>query len=339
MVIETNTVIETTTAIDSTTVIDSTTAIDSTTVIDSTTAIDSTTDRILHLSACDVTTDTAHFASAPALAPPGFTSRPIANSAVGGYQSGVCTRCRPGQYSAGGISNEFPNCPTGYYGNQLMPLDVNSDCKGMCNCAPGYYCPSGSTSSAEIICPVGYYCPGNAASYPNSNIAIPCTSPQVGPGWFCDAKTSLNQMGTTDVPCPAGQTCAIKCLVGNYCTGGSALPSLCQFPTGSGYYCPIGMSTSTGLLCPAGFYCANGDVKACAVAPGNYCKQGGASASGEACPQGSWCAGGTAANLTCAGHRPDHGVLGVRILLLEHPVPMAFIAQVEVKNRCRAATL
>lgn len=270
---------------------------------------------------CAITPDTEYFSGNCRPIPDGYWAfAPIhyqtIDTALKYSAAPVCTRCNPGSYSSHlappTTNNWCTPCAAGYFATgdgHGYPPATTSACNAACTCQPGYYCPEGSTSPVGIACERGFFCPGNippggGMSISMGNLRAQCTSPQVGPGWFCEAKTSLNQMGPPYAACPTGQTCAIQCSQGNYCTGGAAVPIECVFPASSGYYCPIGLSIQTGVLCPAGYYCIKGIATACAVAPGNYCKQGGGVALGDACPQGSWCAGGTAANLTCTGVTP-----------------------------------
>ncbi len=80
--------------------------------------------------------------------PSGFYSNPTPS---GLYFN--ATRCEPGRFCAGGISEL---CPAGRYGaNSGL---IVSGCSG--NCSAGYFCPAGSTSPTQLNCSDGpaYFC-------------------------------------------------------------------------------------------------------------------------------------------------------------------------------------
>jgi hypothetical protein len=101
-----------------------------------------------------------------------------------------------------------------------------------------------------------------------------------------------NRAGCVDCPagffCPVGAVEPIVCAKGTFCGGRSQLPT----PVQSGYYQVDAKGAFTvasahnQTMCPAGFYCTQGQHVACAV--GTYCPAG--ASVQMACPQGSYCA-------------------------------------------------
>eukprot|EP00455_Lapot_gusevi_P054678 TRINITY_DN880_c0_g1_i2.p1 TRINITY_DN880_c0_g1~~TRINITY_DN880_c0_g1_i2.p1 ORF type:complete len:891 (+),score=349.38 TRINITY_DN880_c0_g1_i2:33-2675(+) len=88
--------------------------------------------------------------------------------------NGAPQPCQPGYYCPL-LSTFMTACPVGTYGaTSQLP---SSSCSGLCfggyfgsglartfptcdgACSPGYFCPNGSTSATQQICPLGYYCP------------------------------------------------------------------------------------------------------------------------------------------------------------------------------------
>lgn len=107
----------------------------------------------------------------------------------------------------------------------------------MQNCQAGYYCPLGSTSITQTICPVGHYC------LAGSGVPTPCPRGTYNPS---TGKTALSQ--------------CLTCPVGSYCET-AALTS----PTGScaaGYYCKTEHFVARPVAeeCPAGYECGVGSV-------------------------------------------------------------------------------
>jgi hypothetical protein len=191
--------------------------------------------------------------------------------------------CEAGHYCVQGIRHP---CPAGRFGAS-SGLD-NARCSGPC--APGYYCPTGSSSKnehacggPEVYCPVGSPEPlhvgeGNYSSvdideYENedgtlvpastnmaSTVAADARASQriCEPGYFCE--------GGVRRPCPAGhygsdrglsaRTCNGKCPPGMWC----AERSTAALPTRNGSYCATGGCTTEegDGPCEPGYYCPRG---------------------------------------------------------------------------------
>lgn len=180
-------------------------------------------------------------------------------------------------------------------------------------CSPGYYCPSGSTSSTATpcdagsfrrlsggrsqsdcaVCPAGYYC--------GSGTSVPTICPA---GKYCAESTS------TPASCPAGtyfpntgatrESDCYECTPGYYCAT-SGLTSVTGQCT-AGYYCTGGATTATQTTCPTGGYCIAGTVDPISCPVGKYNPSSGQvdSSACVACTAGYYCLGNTATpSLTC----------------------------------------
>jgi hypothetical protein len=120
-------------------------------------------------------------------------------------------------------------------------------------CPRGHHCPFGD----KLPCPVGTYCPRDGMDRP-----LPCPP------------TTFNGM--------VGQQRCSACAPGYICPGfGRVAPAACP----PGYVCSQSALASPDMLCPAGFYCANGTLSAdpfrndttlrpYPCAPGSYCPGG-----------------------------------------------------------------
>ena len=109
------------------------------------------------------------------------------------YIPGYCpVKCLPGTYAEGtshraaiGCNMACPNCPVGTYCNDtgvgtpmLCPAGTygmnsgikDSACSGLC--APGHFCPKGSTRREQFLCPVGRYRGDAGAGSPDE--CVPC---------------------------------------------------------------------------------------------------------------------------------------------------------------------
>ena len=220
--------------------------------------------------------------------------------------------CPVGHYCPTGTAAAVA-CPIGTYNPALGRKDA-SDClqadpgryvdttgasavSG--ECAPGYYCPIGSTSATQVPCPLGTWrtltagvdagscgtCP--SGSYcPQEGLPTPIVCTQ---GFYCARGT------VTPEPCPLGtfggaagltdsRNCE-NCPSGRYCwktglTTGDDSP-LCD----AGFFCiggssrPEPMDEVTGRRCPAGSYCLEGTTSPASCAAGTFnAYEGGASA-------------------------------------------------------------
>ena len=129
-------------------------------------------------------------------APGSTTASPGTTCPIGSYCLGTAnpaTLCPAGTYgSTTGLTAATctGQCPAGTYGS-TTGLNTSA-CSGPCTCAPGNYCPLGSTSASSCTtCPAGSYCLGAG------NGTLPCPAGTYGsaPGLTTSACTSL---------CPAG---------------------------------------------------------------------------------------------------------------------------------------
>ncbi|CDJ50229.1 hypothetical protein, conserved [Eimeria brunetti] len=248
-------------------------------------------------------------------------------------------------YCMGGATPPQP-CPVGTYGTELgassisrclpAPAGTYVDTPGSTepsgSCLPGYYCPEGSASAKEVICPPGVSPPfqgtaslgrlrveGTAGRNPGSKSESDCEPCE--PGVTCAV-----QNGTmVQQPCPAGHYCprgsaqARRCPESTYrgFTGGAA-PDDC-FPCPPGYFCAgsglltpsgacqagficVGSATTpqptdgvTGYACTVGGYCPVGALQKQPCLGGTYnpSKVGQGPADCVSCPPGYYCEGST----------------------------------------------
>ncbi|GBG23860.1 NACHT, LRR and PYD domains-containing protein 12 [Hondaea fermentalgiana] len=209
-------------------------------------------------------------------------------------------------------------CPAGTFG-EVTALSI-STCSG--SCAPGFYCPAGSTSATQEICPLGSYCPEGTPG-PNTfrcplgtyNDAVGLTSIEecpvceASPGFVC-AVGSSSTPSEDVIPCPLGHyctgiglplpcpsgtygdeegldspDCSGLCPEGQWCAEGTADPAATPCP--GGYYCPRGTTNYTDNTCWEGYECAPGTPLPYLICPqGAYCPPG--VASGVPCPGGTF---------------------------------------------------
>ena len=167
--------------------------------------------------ATDASAPCADNASATCSLPPRAVYCPLGSSVAtlalpGEKTVGGCTdqtmtavaACSEGHYCIGGV--ETP-CPPGRFGCSDR-LD-SSDCNGLC--APGYYCPLGSTSNAACACggnvtdgwPGSVYCP--------VGVGAPVV---VAEGWYSTGSSAFEpQLRTSEAACPPGSYCVQGALV------------------------------------------------------------------------------------------------------------------------------
>eukprot|EP00817_Percolomonadidae_sp_ATCC50343_P003418 CAMPEP_0117418838 /NCGR_PEP_ID=MMETSP0758-20121206/542_1 /TAXON_ID=63605 /ORGANISM="Percolomonas cosmopolitus, Strain AE-1 (ATCC 50343)" /LENGTH=4727 /DNA_ID=CAMNT_0005199587 /DNA_START=68 /DNA_END=14251 /DNA_ORIENTATION=+ len=230
--------------------------------------------------------------------------------------------CPPGYFCPQGT--EFPRkCPVGTY-NLNENLTAASECivcteghfciEGSVNvtgeCAPGFYCPSGSTGAKQVPCSAGTYrpnslgrsqddcsiCPKGKFCPPGTSVPITCPMGHYcicgsGDPEPCPLGSFANVTGNTNVAnctlCPPGQFCDGVGLV--YPTG----------PCDPGYYCQLGAYTSqppgppTGGLCPPGGYCVLGSAQPESCPPGTFNNATGSESDAECikCTAGFYCLG------------------------------------------------
>ncbi|GKT33090.1 hypothetical protein ADUPG1_007102, partial [Aduncisulcus paluster] len=216
--------------------------------------------------------------------------------------SSVTGKCAAGYYCPSGTKSKNPPsnicpsgykcpegsgvaqpCPAGFY----QDLTGQSSCK---NCPAGEYCPGGDYADQYIACPAGSYCP---ASSPSSVNIGPITCPD---GYYSEQLMLMTK--SQCVSCPAGYFCAggkkvDKCEAGYVCYGGSWTPT----PDSSQMIILVKDSqdeTSIGEICPTGYYCPEGSLKAERCPTNTYSFSIGATSASycEDCRAGYLCDGG-----------------------------------------------
>ena len=166
----------------------------------------------------------------PLAVPPGFYSNEDARETL---RSSMAP-CEPGMYCPGD-GRRYP-CPAGTYAD--VSGTYSQSCVGLC--APGYYCPPGSSSAQQVPCgDSSVYCPTGSALPSPTHAGF--YSVHTGP----DALTrriidSVNATMSAEIPCDPGY----------YCTGGIKYPC----PPGS-YNWRFGLPSATCPLCAPGYYC------------------------------------------------------------------------------------
>lgn len=179
------------------------------------------------------------------------------------------TRCEKGFYCAFDTGRRFP-CPSGTYGSEeglsddLSPLlgdNHVTSCSGLC--APGYYCPSGSTSSSEVKCPAGTY--GSTPGLRDANCSASCPV-----GHYCPAGS------VKPIKCPTGVYGAVKGLRDMFCSP-LCSSNLCsdddirQAKCFLGYFCPEGSTSPTERECGGtDVFCPRGSASPTPVSRGYY---------------------------------------------------------------------
>ncbi|KAE9138231.1 hypothetical protein PF007_g1495 [Phytophthora fragariae] len=220
--------------------------------------------------------------------------------------------CPAGYYCRTGISSPEP-CPIGTYAN-ATGLRAVEDCLA---CPPGMYCDSTALTVPRGLCDPGYYCTSGAYTSAPMNyestlfgVSNRHTGDQCPQGAYCplgSASPTLCPPGTYNnftglesvercVPCPPGEYCETpglllptgSCHPGYYCTGGAAVPTQMETPSGSFSLegatapspCPPGRynlypAQDRCVICPAGFYCGWPGTSSPTICPtGSYCPEG-----------------------------------------------------------------
>ena len=109
--------------------------------------------------------------------------------------------CPAGQYSLAGAAT-CTVCGGGQFGSS--PALPTSACSGAC--AAGYFCPNGSTSAQQVICPVGLYSAVGSAQ---------CSACPIGRYGSSQGLPSVQCSG----PCGAGSFGATTGLTAPSCSG------------------------------------------------------------------------------------------------------------------------
>ena len=164
------------------------------------------------------------------------------------YQrSMACLPCPVGTFGAvAGLTTSACSgtCAAGRYGN--VTALKSAQCAG--NCTAGYYCPAGSTSPTQLMCPPGSYCPIGSPS------PLPCPA-----GYFCSAAQASPFLNI--------------CPLGYFCAAGSSSPAACS-PTlatdGSFTVAPVlGTPGSWSWACSADWYGAS-TTRVCSTSDGTF---------------------------------------------------------------------
>ncbi|KAG5176571.1 hypothetical protein JKP88DRAFT_242363 [Tribonema minus] len=233
-----------------------------------------------------------------------------------------------GYYAVQGV---LAACAKGTYGDVagLSAPSTHSGFRCSGECAPGFYCEAGSTSSRQrpcaagtfsgrsagaqsecTTCPLGHYCPLTAAA------PIPCPAgfPGTGPGLTSpQCSASGASACVAGYFCPRGSHSAKQEECGGdgvYCPAGSAAP----LPVGAGWHSTGGTAnTRTGReICPVGHYCTgNGSARTCPA--GVYGADTGltTAACSGACPPGLFCSFGAVQGVPCPAGRYGSPVGGM----------------------------
>lgn len=137
-------------------------------------------------------------------------------------------KCPIGFYCPQGTAYPF-RCPIGTYSAKEQ-LGSVSQCTP---CTAGSYCETTGLTAPTGLCEPGYYCPtGQTTSRPE---AFMCT-----PGNMCEAGTTDADFNSHATYCPGGtyqhqnrQSSCINCPIGYYCVTGAVAPIICEV----GRYC------------------------------------------------------------------------------------------------------
>ena len=203
-----------------------------------------------------------------------------------------CQSCTQGNYCGSPASTSPTNCGAGYY--------CDTGATAPLTCIAGYYCSSATTTSSQMYtnsCPAGFLCPYGVGVVPSSVTTYDCVA-----GYYCLLKASYV------IPCPPGTyrsntrgTQLADCSItpaGNYLDTFAATTSGTICP--QGYYCPIG--TTQPISCPYGTFnsvtgrSSSSDCLACTA--GYYCPYE-ATVNPTVCPQGSYCVSGVSSPTLC----------------------------------------
>ena len=173
---------------------------------------------------------TSNFLSSPC---PGGTY----GTSTGLYSSTQCQNCTIGSYCVSGASPV--SCPVGTYNpfqggsssTSCLPCQKAFACPstGMTAmttlCAPGYYCPMGTTFATQYPCPSGTY--SDSTMLTQQSECTPCP-----PGFRCNTGTSTSTLAT----CIAGYYCPLGTALGNevlrdrlYISQNCNISLLCRF--------------------------------------------------------------------------------------------------------------
>jgi len=251
--------------------------------------------------------------------------------------SGPTTRtgereCEAGSFCVRGVRRK---CPAGVFGSS--PGLTSKACDGPC--APGHYCPEGSTSEFQMRCPAGRFgapvddagsvvatnngpagqnfAPSNldplspSLEKPvrlNPGLRSPRCTGRCAPGFFCpEASTSPFERvcGSDRVYCPEGSGRPVQVRRGYYSTGGAnATVREGQLQCGEGSYCAHGIKYD----CPAGAFGSSRGLSSATCSGlcerGHWCPAGSASPLERPCPVGRFGATRGLGSSKCSGACP-----------------------------------
>ncbi|CAG5113265.1 Oidioi.mRNA.OKI2018_I69.chr2.g7385.t1.cds [Oikopleura dioica] len=190
---------------------------------------------------------------------------------------------------------ECSECTAGYYCDRQAMTQAPETLSSPPKCQAGFYCPIGSKSRQDTICPVGSFCqeevgapspcpPREYTSSKGQEACKGCPERFICPG------------GTAPIPCPAGEYCGAGVSSGAKCPAGTwsnveklAKESECMA-------CPPGKICKTEGIddenklenCPAGYWCQH-SVQVDPAGSNSNCNNGkfGKCAAGFMCPEGS----------------------------------------------------
>jgi hypothetical protein len=207
--------------------------------------------------------------------------------------------CPKGFYCPAGTDSP-KSCPVGLTTLQHGAVGIEN----CTSCAPGFEC-DGQAPPVRQICPAGWFCAGESFLKQLCPIGGVCTTGSTAPV-MCPAGRFSNESGlSTCYECEPGMFCVgigqpVDCHVGSYCPAGSQLPIPCPLGSfsnssnakslGDCTLCPNGtLCTGVGLpsnnlICPMGYFCAEGTSALTELQP---------------CPAGSFCTEGTSMNQLC----------------------------------------
>ncbi|KAK3560704.1 hypothetical protein QTP86_014744, partial [Hemibagrus guttatus] len=183
--------------------------------------------------------------------------------------------CSPGHMCPPGSATQI-SCDPGSY----QSLYTQAECL---LCQPGFFCPGSidpetgimTGTTTPVPCPVGHYCPAGTKS---------------GHEFLCPVGTYINELGISSVeqcvPCPSGKYCGFSGL--SRPTGDCSPGYICI--QGASQSQPPG--DATGGICPTGFYCPAGTSHMHSCPPGTFSSLKGAASILECqpCPPGQYCA-------------------------------------------------
>lgn len=144
----------------------------------------------------------------------------------------ACAPCPAGTFAGAEGQTQCAPCAGGHYGGAPSgPTGFDADtCAGPCTA--GYFCPAGSTSSAQHACGgADRYCPAGSANYripgegeyttPGAGDAATRTAVATCPAGYKCVNGERQACGGVSEFCPGGGSTSVRCPAGNYTTGGA----------------------------------------------------------------------------------------------------------------------